>query len=219
MTLSRPLLIGLIASATLNVFLVGGVAGVLWVREAAPKSTQAPAPAPISAAVPAPPPSQPVTPAPAVPASSTGADVAETLAQPPRAAPAPRPASAPAAPVGEAPARPPLWMAGRGLSDQSRQALRRTLREANQRNQPITRQARAERRAALVAFRATPYDPATVSQHLSTARTLDGQARTNVEAALSTFAATLSVEERAALAEGLAQVYAPRAPAETDAAR
>ena len=77
-------------------------------------------------------------------------------------------------------------------------------------SRPITRQARAERQAALLAFRAKPYDPAEVSKRLSAARALDAQARDTVEAALARFAATLSAEERSSLAEGLAQVYAPR---------
>jgi uncharacterized membrane protein len=36
MNLSRSLLIGLIVSAALNVFMIGGVAGVIWVRQSAP---------------------------------------------------------------------------------------------------------------------------------------------------------------------------------------
>ena len=88
------------------------------------------------------------------------------------------------------------------------------MREANRRNQPIVRQARAERQAALQAFKATPYDPAVAGQHLAAARALDGQARTNVEGALATFAASLSVDERAALADGLQWVYTQRARTE-----
>ncbi|OYX93700.1 MAG: hypothetical protein B7Y78_07965, partial [Caulobacter sp. 35-67-4] len=123
MTVSRPLLIGLIASATLNVFLVGGVVGALWVRQAPP--------------------------APSVQASAALPPAAPVVGSSPRpsAAPAQRPPPATSAPPsqGENLARPPLWMAGKGLSQESRRALRRTLREANQRNQPVTRQARAER--------------------------------------------------------------------------
>lgn len=188
MTVSRSLLIGLIVSAALNVFLVGGVVGVLLVRQ----TPAAPPPAPAAA-----PSMDRVTPPPTRPGSP----------------PPPRSAVTAALPPGEGPGRPPLWSAGQGLSQDSRQTLRRTLREANQRNQPIIRQARAERQAALQALKTMPYDPAVVSQHLAEARTLDGQARTNVEAALANFATSLSVEERAALAEGLQRVYAPRARA------
>lgn len=182
MTLTRPLVIGLIVSATLNVFLVGGVVGALWVRQAPPALVEGP---------PTPPPARPGSP-PDRPSGGRGV-------------------IAGAASPGEAPGRQPLWTAGRGLSAENRQALRRTLREANQRNQTIMGQARVQRRAALQAFEAEPYDPAVVSQHLTAARTLDAQARTNVEASLAAFAARLSAEERKALAQGLERVYAPRA--------
>jgi len=191
MTLSRSLLIGLIVSAALNVFLVGGVVGVLLVRQAPS------APAVESATLP------PVGPvkeevAPSVPSA------------PPLQRPQPSPASAGSASQGEAQARPPLWMAGKGLSPDSRRALRRTLRETNQRNQPITHEARGERQAALLAFRNKPYDAAEVARRLAAARALDVQARGNVETALANYAATLSPVERETLADGLAQVYAPR---------
>ena len=42
MTVSRPLLIGLIVSAALNVFLVGGVVGVLLVRQTSPTPIEVP---------------------------------------------------------------------------------------------------------------------------------------------------------------------------------
>ena len=188
MTVSRPLLIGLIASATLNVFLVGGVVGALWVRV-----TSSAPPVQASAALP-----------PAAPVVGSSPR--------PSVAPAQRPPPATSAPPsqGENLARPPLWMAGKGLSQESRRALRRTLREANQRNQPVTRQARAERQAALQALDAKPYDADEVAKRLSAARALDVQARGNVEAALARYAATLSPEERAVLTEGLRQIYTPR---------
>lgn len=191
MTVSRPLLIGLIASATLNVFLVGGVVGALWVRQASP-------PIPVRTA----------------PVRAPTAPVVGAVSPPVQSdAPLPGPALPSAASQGEKLARPPLWMAGKGLSPQSRQALRLTLRETNQRNQPITRQARAERQAALQALAAQPYDAEEVAKRLSAARALDVQARGNVEAALARYAATLSPEERAILTEGLRQIYAPRATA------
>lgn len=191
MTVSRSLLIGLIVSAALNVFLVGGVVGVLWVRQAPS------APAVESAALP---PVGPVTDEVAPPVPSA----------PPLRRPQPAPAAGGSASQGEAPARPPLWMAGRGLSQESRLDLRRTLREANQRNQPIVRQARGERQAALRAFKDESYDAAEVARRLAAARTLDVQARGNVETALANYAATLSPGERATLGDGLAEVYAPR---------
>lgn len=196
MSLSRPLLIGLIASAALNVFLIGGVAGMAYVRLAE---------RPVPPAVPAPPATVYVTPPPAVPAQ----------VQAPAPAPAPvqrpaRPAMAERTPPEARPARALLWQAGDDLSPESRKALRQALRAANQKNQPITRQARGERQAALKAMRASGFDPAEVSRRLANARALDSQARANVEAALSAYAATLSPAERTVLAEGLSKVYAPR---------
>uniref|UniRef100_UPI0025FEA73C periplasmic heavy metal sensor n=1 Tax=uncultured Caulobacter sp. TaxID=158749 RepID=UPI0025FEA73C len=107
-------------------------------------------------------------------------------------------------------ARPPLWTAGDSLSPENRSALRQALQAANQKNRPITRQARAERQAALDALASPGFDPAEVSRRLTNARGLDIQARGNVEAALAAYAATLSPQERAVLAQGLSRIYAPR---------
>lgn len=188
MSLSRPLLVGLIVSAALNVFLIGGVAGMAYVR-LAEKPVAAPAP-----------PAQPATVYVSPPAAAPSAPVERppvVIRQPPQAQPERAP-------------RAPLWRAGDQLSPESRKALRQALRGANQKNQPITRQARAERQAALAAMRAPGFDPAEVSRRLASARSLDSQARANVESALAAYAAALSPDERAVLAQGLAKVYAPR---------
>ncbi|HJV41545.1 periplasmic heavy metal sensor [Caulobacter sp.] len=195
MTLSRSLLVGLIVSAALNVFLIGGLAGVAWVRLFSPPPaalSPAPQPAPPTPVV-APPPGQP----PEQPAARRQAGAGSA------------PPTSPA-PVAERTARPPLWTAGEGLSPESRRALRQALHAANQKNQPISRQARVERQAALAALRSSSYDPAEVGRRLAAARALDIQARGNVEAALAAYAATLSPAERAVLAEGLSRIYAPR---------
>lgn len=189
MSLSRSLLIGLAVSAALNVFLIGGVAGMAYMRLA--EKPVAPPP---------PPPVQPATvylPSPATP-------------EPAPATPPPAPTVRPATQSAERPARAPLWRAGDDLSPASRKALRQALRAANQKNQPITRQARGERQAALKAMRAPGFDPAEVSRRLANARGLDSQARANVETALAAYAATLSPAERTVLADGLSKVYAPR---------
>ena len=194
MNLSRSLLIGLIVSAALNVFMIGGVAGVIWVRQSSP------------------PPAQIV----ASPTPKPAAAIEEIFQSPQRSSPPPAqraPAAVISAAQGEPAPRRPLWTAGEDLSPESRQALRRALHEANKRNQPITRQARAERQAGLQAMKSKTYDPAEAGKHLAAARALDIQARSNVEAALTTYAATLSPDERATLADGLARVYAPRAKA------
>ncbi|WP_454714539.1 periplasmic heavy metal sensor [Caulobacter segnis] len=193
MSLSRPLLIGLIASAALNVFLIGGVAGVAYVRLSSPPPAPQPQPQTVYVpqAAPAPAPVDPVAPRhPERPA--------------PVAAPTPAPQDA------ERQARPPLWTAGDRLSPESRRALRQALHAANLKNKPITRQARAERQAALDALASPGFDPAEVSRRLTSARTLDVQARGNVEAALAAYAATLSPQERTVLADGLTRIYAPR---------
>lgn len=213
MSVSRPWMIALAASAAVNVFLIGGLAGVAYVR----LTTPAPAPA---ASAPVPPPRPAVVtanPSPVVPAQAPPAPVVETPRPPRHAAappppsedPAPPPVAAP--PVEAAPARPPLISAGDALSPESRRAFRKALNEANKRNRPLTQQARAERQAALGALGAPGYDAGEVTRRLASARALDQQARGNVEAALASFTATLSPQERAALADGLARVYAPLA--------
>ena len=200
MSLSRPLLIGLIASAALNVFLIGGVAGVAYVRLSSPPPAQPQAPA-SPAYVPQ------VWQAPTQPAAAAPAQGPER--RPARAPTAAAPVQ-PVLPPNERLARPPLWTAGDQLSPPSRRALRLALRAANQKNQPITRQARIERQAALTALTSPTFDAAEVAKHLTAARALDIQARANVEAALTTYAAGLSPQERAVLAEGLSRIYAPR---------
>ncbi len=198
MTLSRSLLIGLIVSAALNVFLIGGVAGVAWVRRTTPAPALAQPPAPLRLA-----------PEAASSQNPPSAPAAEIPSAPPRSPPL-GPVAKPAPAQGDQTVRPPLWTAGQDLSPESRQALRRALHEANLRNRPITLQARSERQAALQAFKSKAYDAAEVGRRLAAARALDVQARGNVEAALASYAATLSPDERAVLADGLARVYAPR---------
>ncbi|KQV56164.1 MULTISPECIES: periplasmic heavy metal sensor [unclassified Caulobacter] len=207
MSLPRPLLVGLIVSAALNVFLIGGVAGVTYVRLSSPPPVAPPPPALAAAPAYAPPVWQAPPPA-ADPATPSRATPAVRPAQSPAQAPAQFPAPPPQ--DGERLARPPLWTAGDQLSPQSRKALRLALRAANQKNQPITRQARTERQAALAALTNPSFDPAEVGKRLTNARTLDIQARANVEAALAAYAATLSPSERAVLAQGLTRIYAPR---------
>jgi uncharacterized membrane protein len=214
---SRAWMIALAVSAAINVFLIGGVAGMAFVRLTAPTPasppTAAPTPTPVAAPRPAPygvqaPP--PSAPTPAVEAPSPPPHAARPPARSAPAVSAP-PAPPPEAAPSAAGQRPPLISAGEALSPESRQAFRKALNEANRRNRPITQLARAERQAALAALTSPGYDPAEVSRRLATARDLDQQARANVEAALTAFTATLSPQERAALADGLTKVYAPLA--------
>jgi uncharacterized membrane protein len=209
---SRAWMIALAVSAAVNVFLIGGVAGMAFVRLTTPAPAPPPTTAPAAAPRPAPYGVQP-------PPSSAPTPAVETPKPPPHAAPpparsAPAVSTPPAPPPEAAPSaggRPPLISAGEALSPESRQAFRKALNEANRRNRPISQQARAERQAALAALTSPGYDPAEVSRRLATARDLDQQARANVEAALTAFTATLSPQERAALADGLTKVYTPLA--------
>lgn len=210
---SRPWIIALAASAVVNVFLVGGLAGMGYARLTAPPvaPTVATAPAPRIVAPPSPTPVVPAAPAEAPPKPPRHATTRE-----PPAAPVATPPAVAATPSVENPpptaqARPPLISAGDVLSPDSRRAFRKALGEANKKNRPLTQQARAERQAALAALGSPGYDAAEVARRLGAARALDLQARGNVEAALASYAATLTPPERAALAEGLARVYAPAA--------
>ena len=215
MTTARPWMIALAVSAAVNVFLIGGLAGMAYMRLTTPIA--APAPAPIAAvpspSVVAPTASAPASPPPVVDARSRPPRHATTRPKSAAAEPPPVPiaASAPPSPpvVAPPPARPPLISAADGLSPDRRQAFRRALNEANKRNRPLSQQARAERQAALSALAAPGYDAVEVSRRLSTARSLDQQARGNVEAALAAFTASLTPDERATLVEGLSRVYAP----------
>ena len=223
---SRPWIIALAASAVVNVFLIGGLAGLAYARLTTPPSPPvvATAPAPRVVAPPslASPSVASSSPTPGVPAPSTAAPtkpahhaaVRET-APSVVATPAP-PVAAVTPPVDNgtpaAQARPPLISAGDVLSPESRKAFRKALGEANKKNRPLSQQARAERQAALAALGSPGFDAAEVAKRLSTARALDLQARSNVEAALASYAATLTPSERAALADGLTRVYVP-APA------
>lgn len=216
MSLPRPWMIALAASATINVFLIGGLAGVAYVRLTSPPPAPAmiapvPPPRPTVVAANPPPVVQPPSATPPTEGGRPPRRAPERTAPPEE--PPPTVAAAPPAEVvaTPAPARPPLISAGDGLSPDSRRAFRRALSEANKRNRPLTQQARAERQAALSALGAPGYDAAEVSRRLASARALDQQARGNVEAALAAFTATLSPPERAALADGLSRVYAPLA--------
>lgn len=220
MSVSRPLLIGLIASAALNVFLIGGIAGVTYVRLTAPKAAPAsdaaeragPAgPAPAAAPPVVAPVSPPAAADPGAQASPSRATAPARPGDKPVRAATSKPASTPAptaSPSDQRPARAPIWTAGEQLSPENRVALRQTLKAVNQKNQPIIRQARQERRSALQALSTPGADPADVARRLANARALEQEARTNVESALAAFAATLPPAERAALAEGLQQIYA-----------
>jgi uncharacterized membrane protein len=211
---SRPWIIGLAVSAVVNVFLIGGLAGMTYARLTTPPPAPVVAPAPVR--VVAAPPVAPSTLLPAAPVVEPPkpAHHHERIAAPvvtpppPPAIVAPSPPTEAATPAAQA--RPPLSSAGDVLSPESRRAFRKALNDANKKNKPLTQQARAERQAALAAMQSSSFDAGEVSRRLGNARNLEIQARANVEAAVAAYAATLSPQERAVLAEGLANFYAPR---------
>lgn len=218
--MNRAWMIALAVSAGINVFLIGGFAGMAFVRLTTAQTVVAQAQAPVLSPRPTASSAQPAplaTPAPEAskPTHHAAPPVVASAPRPVASAPpasAPTPVAGPSDPATAAAApRPPLISAGDALSPETRQAFRKALNEANRRNRPISQQARAERQAALNALGSPGYDPAEVSRRLATARDLDQQARANVEAALSAFTATLSPQERAILADGLSKVYAPLA--------
>jgi uncharacterized membrane protein len=211
MTTSRPWAIALAVSAAVNVFLIGGVAGMAYMRLTTPPP---PAPAPARPIVVAAPPLVAAPPAPVAPSEAPPRSTRRPAVHAPSAPVIARPPTPVAAPPAEAapqpaPPRPALISAADALSPDRRQAFRKALNEANKRNRPLTQQARADRQAALDALVSPGYDAGEVSRRLASARSLELQARGNVEAALAAFTATLSPQERAQLADGLSRVYAP----------
>lgn len=114
--------------------------------------------------------------------------------------------------VGAMTGRSPLWTAGRGLTVEHRQGLRQAVRQANQANREAARLARSERRAVWQSLADEPFDAASASRRLASARDLDRETRGRVDDAIVAYAATLPPEERAALAEGLVRLQAARGP-------
>jgi len=99
--------------------------------------------------------------------------------------------------------RAPLWMAGRGLSEEKRPVYREVLVKATLAARPDLMEARRLRRRAFDMMAAETYDPKAVASELERARGLEFRARSRVERDIAAFAATLSPEERSALSESL----------------
>ncbi|HEX5379822.1 MAG TPA: periplasmic heavy metal sensor [Phenylobacterium sp.] len=109
-----------------------------------------------------------------------------------------------------APARPamgqlPLWTAADGLPAPHRDAYRELLRGQTLSVGQQVREARMARRRAWGGMAAEPFDAAGAAKSLEDARTLEMQARGEVEKKILDFAATLPAAERAQLAQGLAR--------------
>jgi uncharacterized membrane protein len=104
--------------------------------------------------------------------------------------------------IGAAP-RLALGRAGDDLPRDKRRAFRQALREASRAAQEPIREARGLRREAVAQLERPDFDAAAAIAGMNRARVLDGQGRSAVEAAIMTFAATLTPAERQTLADGL----------------
>lgn len=102
--------------------------------------------------------------------------------------------------------RPPavkLRAAGDGLSPAQQPRFRTLLADTRSAGRPLLREARAARADAAMALVAPSYDATALAQALARARTADLALRQQREEAVARFAATLSVDDRRALAAGL----------------
>lgn len=99
--------------------------------------------------------------------------------------------------------RAPLWMAGRGLSEQYRPAYRQVLVKATMATRQDLVEARRLKRRAFDMMASDTYDPKAVATDFEKARALEFKARTRLEQDIAAFAATLPPEERSALSESL----------------
>jgi len=107
---------------------------------------------------------------------------------------------------GAQPRRPqPLWAAADSLPVEQRDAYRRLLQSQAMGVGQQIRDARRARRDAFEALGEDPFDANATRKRLADARTLEVQARGEVESRIVDFAATLPPEERAELARGLMQ--------------
>ena len=105
----------------------------------------------------------------------------------------------------------PLWAAADTLPTAHRDAYRALLRDQALTVGLQVRQARQARRQAWAGLMTDPFDAAATAKNLADARALEMQARGGVEQKIVEFAATLPVDERAKLAQGLAHsTPAPR---------
>lgn len=110
--------------------------------------------------------------------------------------------------VAAAQARTPLWRAADDLPFAQRRAFRQMFRQAGQDTRDLMQQSRALRREAIEAMEQPDYDAAAAIQKMNRARQLDGQARSEVEARILKFSATLTPAERDLLAQGLRRAMA-----------
>ncbi len=110
--------------------------------------------------------------------------------------------------VAAAQARTPLWRAADDLPVAQRRAFRQMFRQAGKDTRDLMLQSRALRREAIAAMEQPDFDATAAIQKMNRARQLDGQARSEVEAKILAFSATLTPAERDLLAQGLRRAMA-----------
>ena len=112
---------------------------------------------------------------------------------------------APPPPPGGGMGQGPLWAAADSLPADQATTYRRLLREQTQGLSQQVRAARQARREAWLSLNTEPFNAATVTRSLVQARNLEMLARAGVEQTIVDFAAKLTPEQRAKLADGLAK--------------
>lgn len=106
---------------------------------------------------------------------------------------------------GVRPGGPPFWSAAAELPPERRAAYRQALMGEAGEVRDAMRAARQARREAWLSLGDPAFSPGDATARLERARTLEMQARSAVERRIVDFAVTLSPEERARLAKGLAK--------------
>lgn len=99
----------------------------------------------------------------------------------------------------------PIRQAGDALSPDDRLRFRATMRAVFAQSVDLNREERRSRREAAELFTAPVFDAAAVDAALARARAADLELRVRLETAAVAFAAGLSTDERALLADGLAR--------------
>jgi uncharacterized membrane protein len=112
------------------------------------------------------------------------------------------------------PAPRPIRVAGDAMSPPDRARFRQAMQQVIRENRDLPRAARESRQAAAQLFVQPRFDEAAVAAALERARSADVTLRTRLEAAALDFAATLPLEERTLLAQGLEHGGPLRHPAQ-----
>jgi uncharacterized membrane protein len=104
--------------------------------------------------------------------------------------------------------RVPLWRAGDELPQPKRRAFRQMFRQAGLDTRDDIRRSRAIRREAIDSLESADFDAKATIASMNEARRVDSDARSQVEARILEFAATLTPQERELLAQGLRRAMA-----------